>query len=142
MKFALVVVGAVTALAVAPAMADEGQRFDWNAHLQAYSTARPPYDLQCFNGKFIVGANRSGASTLYVQARGGGIYEVKLGANCRALNSAEKITLRSAGSDDVCDRQSAEVVVHTPAGAKRCRASDVRKLTSYEVVALSRVSQR
>jgi hypothetical protein len=142
LRFALFIASAAAALGAAPAMADEGQRFDWNAQLQAYPTARPLYDRQCFNGKFIVGANRSGASTLYVQAAQGGIYQVKLGGSCSALSSADKITLRSPGSDDVCDRQSADLVVHTSAGAKRCHASDVRRLTSNEVVALSRAPQR
>jgi hypothetical protein len=141
MKLVLCLAG-LAALAAAPATADNGQIFDWNAQQRAFALEGPPTPQQCFNGKFIVGANRAGASTLYVQSRQGGIYKVRLGAGCEALDSAEKITLRSAGSDAICDRHSGEVVVHTIAGARHCRASDIRKLTSPEVAALSRAPQQ
>ena len=124
---------AAMASAAAPAMADNGQLFDWNAQLQAFSTAGFSNSRQCFNGKFISGSNRSGPRTLYVQPGTGGVYKVQLGDNCDGLNAAEKLTLRSEGSNAVCDSHHAQVIVQTTNGAKRCYASEVRKLTSREV---------
>ena len=123
--------------AVSAAAQDTQPMFDWRAQEQAYGN-RPDTNLnRCFNGKFIVGANRSGKNTVYVQSKSGGIYGVQLGEGCDALKAAEKVSLRSRGSDVVCESQPADLVVQTAAGAKRCHASEVRKLTSREVTALA-----
>jgi hypothetical protein len=144
MKLVRSFIVAAVALAAVPAAADNGQRFDWKAQLQAFSTERgdPPNNGQCFNGKFISGANRSKAGTLYVQPRTGGVYEVRMAGDCSALNAAEKISLRSNGSDAVCDHSPAEVVLRTAVGPQRCRATEVRRLTNREVVALAQVAHR
>lgn len=142
MKLALLLAVAAAASAAVPAMADTGQIFDWRAQQAAFSTAGPSNEKQCFNGKYISGANRAGLATLYVQPSTGGVYKVRLLGDCDAVNAAQKITLRSGGSDAVCDRQPAEVVMRTPTGAKSCHASEVRRLTSREVAALAKLAER
>ncbi|RAK57012.1 DUF6491 family protein [Phenylobacterium deserti] len=135
----LVLSAAIAMMASAPSFAASPQVFDWGAHARAYLSPgpSPQASKQCFNGKFIQGANRSGANTIYVQPQHGGIFAMQLEGSCEALNSAEKLTIRSAGGDVVCVDRLADVVAHTPAGAKRCRATGVRRLTSPEIASLS-----
>ncbi|KRA66229.1 hypothetical protein ASD79_02810 [Caulobacter sp. Root655] len=143
MKPALFVIGVAMALSSAPAMADNGQVFDFASQLRAYSSSLPRDDAkQCFNGKFIAGANRSGEKTLYIQAAQGGIYRLQLADGCAALNSAEKVSVRANGSDVVCLGERAEMVAQTATGAKRCQVADVRRLTSGERSALSTATRR
>lgn len=142
MKLALFAAIAAMALSTAPAFADNGQVFDHAAQLRAYSNVMPRDNAkQCFNGKFISGANRSGDKTLYVQSPQG-IYRLRLVGDCAALNAAEKIAVRTNGSDIVCPGESAEAIMQTAAGAKHCRVADVRRLTSGEVSALSTAARR
>lgn len=137
MNLCSMLAAAALALAAVPAMADGGQRFDWQAQEQAYGNRQPPNFGRCFNGRFIVGANRSSATKLYVQSHSGEIYGVRLGEGCDVLNAAEKVSLRSNGSDMVCSSQAADLVVQTSSGAKHCHAAEVRQLTSSEVMALA-----
>ena len=143
MKSALFFATAVLALGAAPALADNGQVFDVNAHAQAYGSSYPAKaSRQCFNGKFIAGANRAGEKTLYVQAATGAVYRLELSGGCAALDAAEKLTLRANGADAICAGATAEMVAQTPAGAKRCSVSEVRPVTSGERTALASGAQR
>ena len=142
MKPALFVAIAAVALSTAPAFADNGQVFDHVAQLNAYSNVTPRDNArQCFNGKFISGANRSGDKTLYVQSTQG-IYRLRLTDECDALNAAEAITVRANGSDLVCPGDGAEAIARTAAGAQHCRVTNVHRLTSGEVKALSVADRR
>ena len=127
------------------ASADEGQRFDWAAQQARYTNDRtaPQVAKQCFNGQMIAGANRAGASTLYVQsADGGAIYQMRLAGDCSDLNAAQKISLRADGSDVVCPGDRAELTARTAAGSRLCRVADVRRVTAREGAALSKASVR
>lgn len=92
---------------------------------------------QCFNGKTVAGVNRSGAQTVYIQARQGSIYQMRLIKDCEALNGAEKLSVRASGSDLVCPGDSAELVTRIGSATKRCRVADVRRLTAREVSVLA-----
>lgn len=101
-----------------------------------FNAADPRRDVgQCFNGKLITGANRSGARTVYVQEARGAIFRLKLADDCQALAAAQKLTVRSDG-DLVCGGVRATMRVQTPAGFKSCRVAHVRRLTAGEVKAL------
>ncbi|WP_421739849.1 DUF6491 family protein [Caulobacter sp.] len=143
MKPALFIGAALMAFSSVPAMADNGQVFDEQAQLRAYSSTIPADGARrCFNGKFITGANRAGGKTLYVQSTQRMIYRVRLAEGCDALQSAEKVSLRANGGDVVCSGDAAEMIAQTAAGPKRCRVSDVRRLTSGEVTALATAPRR
>ena len=143
MKSALIFASAVAVLAATPALADNGQVFDENAHAQAYGSTLPSkYARQCFNGKFIAGANRAGENTLYVQAATGAVYRLEISRGCAALDTAEKLTLRANGADAICAGATAEMVAQTPAGAKRCNVSEVRPVTSRDLTALASGARR
>jgi hypothetical protein len=143
MKSALIFATAVLALTAAPALADNGQVFDVNAHAQAYGSNYPSKATrQCFNGKFIAGANRAGEKLVYVQAASGAVYRLELSTGCAALDNAEKLTVRANGADAICAGATAEMVAQTPTGAKRCSVSEVRPVTSSERTALAAGARR
>ena len=111
MKPVLVLAAAAAILSTAPALADNGQVFDHAAQLAAYSNTLPRDNAkQCFNGQFISGVNRSGPNTLYVQSPKRGIYRLRLAGDCSALDGAQKLTVRSNGSDLICPGEAAETV--------------------------------
>ena len=145
MKAVFAVAGVVLALGSVSAMADEGQRFDWAAQTARYTNDRtsPQVAKQCFNGQMIAAANRAGANTLYVQsADGGAIYQMRLAGDCSGLNAAQKISLRSDGSDVVCPGDRAELMARTAAGSQLCRVADVRRVTASEGASLAKASIR
>jgi len=134
---------AVSVLSGVPALAQNGQVFDAAAQLAAYSNTLPRDNArQCFNGKFISGANRSGQNTLYVQAPRGDIYSLRMAGDCSALDAAQKLTVRSNGSDIVCSGDQAETVAWTTAGSQRCEVDSVRRLNAREAAALSTATRR
>ncbi|PVM88114.1 hypothetical protein DDF62_15140 [Caulobacter radicis] len=142
MKSASLIALAALALGAAPAVADNGQVFDHGAQLRAYSSVLPRDNArQCFNGAVITGANRSGDNTVYVQSTQG-IYRLRLASDCDGLNAAEKINVRSSGSDIICPGEIADVIAKTAAGPRHCRVAEVRRLTSAEISALSAASRR
>lgn len=137
---ALFLIGATALMMVsAPAMADNGQRFDFAAQRAAYANDGPEPNAgrQCFSGKRITGANTANGRMLYVQPARGGVYRMRLTQDCAALNGAQRISLRSDGSDVICPGDSAQLIARTSAGASQCRVVDVRRVTSSEAAALS-----
>lgn len=126
-----------------PPVADSGTppnvlSFSNSPHRLADASTHPG---RCFDGKTLAGVNRAGDRTLYVQARTGEVYSMALGDGCAALNAAEKLTVK-AGGRLVCEGDRAVVAVTTPAGAKQCRAGDVRRLTRTEVATLAATARR
>lgn len=97
---------------------------------------------RCFNGRYVVGANRAGPSSVIVQPRWGPIYQLQLADDCEALNGAQKITVQASGQHLVCAGRAAVLISHTATGAKQCRISKVHRLTSAEVAALSTATVR
>ena len=143
MKPMLFLAVAAATLSTVPALAQNGQVFDAAAQLAAYSNTLPRDNAkQCFNGKFISGVNRSGQNTLYVQAPKGDIYSLRMAGDCSALDAAQKLTVRSNGSDIVCSGDAAETVAWTPAGSRRCEVDSVRRLSMSEAAALSTARRR
>lgn len=137
MKPALLLAAAVAVLAAAPASADNGQRFDVKAQNDAYPSGSAADRKQCFNGRTIAGVNRAGTDRLYVQTDRGALYGLKLADDCGALAQASKISVRADGSYDICAKAGAELVLQTPAGAKRCRVAYVQSVSHSEAAALA-----
>ena len=152
MKPGLFVASAVLALAAAPALADGF--FDAQAQLRAYPA--PVTGPQCFDGRTIAGVNRGGAQRLFVQPRKEvvydrthyvrpaepAIYDLRLADDCAALDAAYKIAVRAQDGYDVCARSSAELVLQTAGGERRCLVRDVRRLTPRETAALATAARR
>jgi hypothetical protein len=132
MKSMLFVVGAITALTVAPAWAEpERQNFsDEAAHQRAYDTGSFTPPRQCFNGEKIKGVSRSGERSLLVQTTRGAIYDVTLGDGCAAADHASKLTAVSGRSAAICVDDTAVLFARTADGVKRCKIADVRPLSS------------
>jgi hypothetical protein len=140
---ALFLIGATALLMVsAPAMADNGQRFDFGAQRAAYANDGPEPNAgrQCFSGKHIAGANTANGRILYVQPARGGVYRMRLAQDCAGLADAKKISLRSDGSDVICPGDSAQLTARTASGVSACRVADVRRVTAREAAALSPAS--
>jgi hypothetical protein len=134
---------AAAVLSAVPALAQNGQVFDHAAQLAAYSNTLPRDNAkQCFNGQFISGVNRSGPNTLYVQSPKRGIYRLRLAGGCSALDDAQKLTVRSNGSDLICPGEAAETVAWTSAGAQRCDVDEVHRMTAREAGKLSTAARR
>lgn len=98
--------------------------------------------LQCFNGRTVVGASRSGETTVYVQARAGGIFRLEFAEACGALHRAQKLRVRASGGDVVCADDRATVVLQTPAGPQRCKVDRVRHMNRTDVAALAAAARR
>jgi hypothetical protein len=96
---------------------------------------------QCFNGRFVVGSNRAGERTVYVQTKTGGIFRLTLKDVCDGLKAAQRLTVRADGNDVICPGQAATLVLKTAAGPKRCSVGEVRHLTSSEVAELAPVAR-
>jgi hypothetical protein len=96
---------------------------------------------QCFNGRAIVGANRAGDRTLYVQARNSPVYRLELSEPCDALYAAQKLSVRASGGA-VCANDKATILVKTPAGEKRCKVREVKRLTKTEVADIAAGARR
>jgi len=141
MKPALFLAFAAVAASAAPALADNGQVFDYGAQSRAYPAGEPVQNRQCFNGAAISGVSRAGG-TLYVQSSQGGIYNLRLADACTALGSAQKISVRAEGGDAVCDTGRAQVVVQTAAGPLQCAISQVRKVGPKEAARLADAGRR
>ena len=142
MKPVLFLVAATAVLSAVPAVAQNGQAFDWGAQTRAYSTTMSGDQVgQCFNGRFISGVNRSGQTTLYVQQHPGTIY-LRMADSCSALDEAQKLTVRSNGGNVVCSGDTAEAVAWTTAGSRRCKIDSVQLLNAREAAALASAARR
>jgi hypothetical protein len=148
MRPPLLLAGVVAALSAAPALADNGQILDLNAHREAYpapTLIQYRGELarhQCFDGKTINGISRDGPTTIYVQAASGGIFRLKMKDECAALDAATKVTMKVYGNYSVCEHAAARVIAHTPDGEKFCKVTDVHSLTSKEVAELQASGKR
>lgn len=88
-------------------------------------------DGQCFNGRTVVGMSRAG-DTLYLQAKGGRVFRMKVVDDCPALDGADKVDVRSDGAQ-VCSGVSATLRVKTTTGFKSCRVNYVRRVNGADV---------
>lgn len=147
---AVFAIAAAAALVSLPAAADNQNQSNSPNQSSQYSDRHDPQvdggansgwsrnvARQCFNGKSIAGVNRSGAKTVYIQAQQGSIYQMRLINDCEGLNGAEKLSVRASGSDVVCAGDTAELVARIASASKRCRVTDVRRLSAKEVSVLA-----
>lgn len=144
MKRALFALVTVSALAATPALAqyEPPNRFDAAAHAQAYGAGGAPFAPRCFNGAKIKGVSRSGQRSLLVQNGAGMIYEVKLREDCHAVERATKLSAMSGQGSPVCEDDTAILFARTDAGLKRCKITDVRRLSSSEIAAFAGAAKR
>ena len=101
---------------------------DPEANYRSDYRARQNDSAQCFNGKMVVGLNRLGEKTLFVQAATGAIYELTVPQGCPDLDDARKLTLSSNGGKVVCAGQDADMFARTASGTKRCSSPDLRPI--------------
>lgn len=134
----------VAALAATPALAqyEPPNRFDAAAQTQAYGTGAPSYAPRCFNGAKIKGVSRSGQRSLLVQNGGGAIYEVKLREDCHAVERATRLSAASSRGAPVCEDDTAILFARTDTSLKRCKITDVRRLSSSEIAAFAGAAKR
>ena len=152
MKPVLFFAAVVAALATAPALAQapapapapppQANYLDLNGLAFTSPPRAVDRELQCFNGKYIVGANRSGEGVVYVQSRSGAIWRLHVAGRCEALDAAQKISLRAGGDDTICENDRAELVAHVQGAAGRCKIDDVRRLSGQEIATLATAPRR
>jgi hypothetical protein len=96
-------------------------------------------ERQCFSPQQIDNF-RSGPSfqTLYVRARGSGVYELTTAGACNDLDTAQRLAVvPEMGAHRLCtDEWAALAVPGTAAPLETCRARIEKKLTDAEVAAL------
>jgi hypothetical protein len=138
----------IAALAATATVASAQPRMPGNsgppATAQIFVPDRPidHHDQQCFNGKFLSGANRIGDKVVLLQSARSDVFRVELKQPCPAIEAARRLRVRSEGSDKVCDGGRAEIVATTSAGVQRCSVDEVRALTDREVATLSAAPRR
>lgn len=147
MRPALFFLGIAAMLAATPASAQSG-----GTPANVLSLSDLPYTNvpgfsrpvhACFDGRRIVGANRVAGGILYLQTQRGPIWRMQLAERCEALNEAERITMRASGGRDViCAKASAELIVQTASGAKRCKIQEAAQLDRQDISLLSAAQRR
>lgn len=156
MKSTLFIFAAAVALA-SPALAQQASRDPGNTGAipaNPYSNYREPTfgrtfmrdpsadDIQCFNGKFLSGANRIGDKVLLLQSKNSNVFRATLNEPCPALDAAKKLRVRSEGSYRVCNAGRAVLTATTATGTKSCLIRQVRVLNDREIASLSTSRRR
>ena len=108
------------------------------AQAPAATQAKPKPSNACFYGSQTDGFSAANDTTVYVRSGIRDIYELKLFAPCIDVDWAQRIALRSHGSDFICEGTNVdyEVISPSPIGRQRCQVTSVRKLTPEQVAAL------
>ncbi len=108
------------------------------AQAPAAPQAKPKPSNACFYGSQTDGFSAANDTTVYVRSGIRDIYELKLFAPCIDIDWAQRIALRSHGSDWICEGTNVdyEVISPSPIGRQRCEVTSVRKLTPEQVAAL------
>lgn len=140
----LLAVVTVSVLAATPALAqyEPPNRFDAAAHAQAYGASVTSAAPRCLDGARIKGVNRSGQRSLLVQDAGGTVYEMTLRDDCHAVERATRLSAASSQGAPVCADDTAILFARTDAGVKRCKITDVRRLSASEIAAFAGAAKR
>jgi hypothetical protein len=91
---------------------------------------------QCFHASDIDGWTAADKATVNLRVHLRDYYQLKLAGDCQDIDWTQRIGIEHRGSNWICDRMDAVLIVPTEIGPRRCTVDSVRKLTPEEVKAL------
>mgnify|MGYP001039999279 CR=1 FL=1 len=93
-------------------------------------------DRACFHASNVSGFRAPDDKTVYVRVGVRDIYQMQMLGACPDINWAEKIGIRTQGSEWICSGMDANLISPSPIGPHRCAVRALRKLTPEEAKAL------
>jgi hypothetical protein len=105
--------------------------------LAGAAQAKPaPSDRACFHASNVSGFRAPDDKTVYVRVGVRDVYQMQMLGSCPQIDWAEKIGIRTRGSEWICSGLDADLISPTSIGPQRCAVRMMRKLTPAEVAAL------
>jgi hypothetical protein len=99
--------------------------------------AKPPTrDRDCFHASNVSGFRAPDDKTVYVRVGVRDIYQMEMMGSCPQIDWAEKIGIRTRGSEFICSGLDADLISPTSIGPQRCPVRMLRKLSPEEAKAL------
>jgi hypothetical protein len=96
----------------------------------------PPSDRACFHASNVSGFRAPDDKTVYVRVGVRDIYQMQMMGSCPQIDWAERIGIRTQGSEWICSGLDADLISPSSIGPHRCPVRMMRKLTPAEVAAL------
>jgi hypothetical protein len=96
----------------------------------------PPGDRACFHASNVSGFRAPDDKTVYVRVGVRDIYQMEMMGSCPQIDWAEKIGIRTRGSEFICSGLDADLISPTSIGPQRCPVRMLRKLSPEEAKAL------
>jgi hypothetical protein len=96
----------------------------------------PPKDRACFLASNVSGFRAPDDKTVYVRVGVRDIYQMQMLGSCPQIDWAERIGIRTRGSEWICSGLDADLISPTSIGPQPCAVRVMRKLTPAEVAAL------
>jgi hypothetical protein len=93
-------------------------------------------DRTCFHASNVSGFRAPDDKTVYVRVGVRDIYQMEMMGSCPQIDWAEKIGIRTRGSEWICSGLDADLISPTSIGPQRCAVRMMRKLTPAEVAAM------
>lgn len=106
------------------------------APLGAAQAADAPKDRACFHASNVSGFRAPDEKTVYVRVGVRDVYQMEMLGSCPQIDWAEKIGIRTRGSEFICSGMDADLISPTSIGPQRCAVKMMRKLTPEEAKAL------
>jgi hypothetical protein len=104
--------------------------------LGAAEAKPPPSDRACFHASNVSGFRAPDDKTVYVRVGVRDIYQMEMMGSCPQIDWAEKIGIRTRGSEFICSGLDADLISPTSIGPQRCPVRMLRKLSPEEAKAL------
>jgi hypothetical protein len=93
-------------------------------------------DRACFHASNVSGFRAPDDKTVYVRVGVRDIYQMEMMGSCPQIDWAEKIGIRTRGSEFICSGLDADLISPTSIGPQRCPVRMLRKLSPEEAKAL------
>ena len=93
-------------------------------------------DRACFHASNVSGFRAPDDKTVYVRVGVRDIYEMQMMGSCPQIDWAEKIGIRTRGSEFICSGLDADLISPSSIGPHTCPVKLLRKLTPEEAKAL------
>lgn len=93
-------------------------------------------DRTCFHASNVSGFRAPDDKTVYVRVGVRDIYQMEMMGSCPQIDWAEKIGIRTRGSEFICSGLDADLISPTSIGPQRCPVRMLRKLSPEEAKAL------
>jgi hypothetical protein len=95
-----------------------------------------PKERDCFHASNVSGFRAPDDKTVYVRVGVRDIYQMEMLGACPQIDWAEKIGIRTRGSEWICSGMDADLISPSSIGPHRCAVRTLKKLTPKEAKAL------